>query len=337
MKRANLTSIAVVLVFSLLVSCSLIEKPKIGVLFPHLQSDRNKREKEYFTQKIQELGGEAIIASAEYDDKVQISQADDMIQKGVKVIIVSSVNFNSAAAIVRNAHRHGVKVLAYDRIIKNCDLDFYISFNNVKVGELMAQYVTKLKPEGKYMLLGGDKADHNAIWIKEGQHKELDPFVKSGKIKVVYDSFLESWSAENAQSETSKYFDLSLNDAPDVILSSGDGVATGVIEALKAHGLNGKILVTGQDASLAACRNIVKGDQTLTIYKPFKGLAIKAAELGMLLAKGEKITETTTTIWNGAINVPALLFEPKLVDKNNLKSTVIADGFQSEKDVYGNN
>ena len=334
MKRGAFLNI--VLVFGLLFSfysCHNQKKVKVGFLFPHMKSDRYIIEKQVFSAKIQELGGEALIASADYNSELQIQQAKDLIGQGAKVLVISSLNLNTAAAIVRNAHDNGVKVIAYDRLIKNCDLDYYLTFDNEKVGKLMTDYVTKIKPNGNYILLGGDKADQNAIWVKSGQKSALVPFLNSGGIKVVYDIYVEDWSGDNARAEIKKYLDLSAS-VPDAILSAYDGMSTGVIDLLKEYGLAGKVLVTGQDAELAACRNIVAGYQTMTIYKSVKQLAIKAAEVSVKLINNEKIKDVNKSINNGQIEVPSILLEPIVVDKNNLKSTVIADGFQSESEVY---
>ncbi|NJK98601.1 MAG: substrate-binding domain-containing protein [Bacteroidales bacterium] len=165
----------------ILPSCNNSEKLKVGFLVPNLQSERYQREQALFTNKINELGGEALVASAEYDDKLQIDQASKMIKEGAKVLVVNSVNMNTAAAIVREAHENNVKVIAYDRVIQNCDLDIFISFDNVKVGKLMAEYTTRIKPEGNYVLIGGDKADLNAVLVKSGQLEVLEALVKMVK------------------------------------------------------------------------------------------------------------------------------------------------------------
>jgi D-xylose transport system substrate-binding protein len=319
-------------VFSL-TSCHTKSKPKIGFLLPNLVSDRYQKEKECFTKKIEELGGEAIVKSADYNDQLQIQQAQELIEQDVAVLVVNSINLNTAAAIVRAAHDHDIKVIAYDRLISNCDLDYLLTFDNEKVGTLMADYVTKLKPEGSYILLGGDKADKNAIWVKKGQMQGVASSVASGKIKIVYDTYIEDWSGDNARICMKKYLDLS-ESTPDVVLSSFDGMSTSIIELLKEYDLAGKVLITGQDAELAACRNIVKGFQVMTVYKSVRNLANKAAELSMKLARNENISEETKKINNGAIDVPAILLEPVVVDKNNLKTTVIADGFHKEEDIY---
>jgi len=198
----------------------------------------------------------------------------------------------------------------------------------------MATFATKIKPEGKYMLLCGDKGDQNAIWVKEGQQKVIMPLVNSGKIKIVYDSYVEDWSGDNAANEFKKYMDLT-NDAPDVILSAYDGMSTGVIKMINEIALGTYPVVTGQNAELEACKNIIKGKQSMTIYKSLKIEAEKAAEIAMKCAKNEAI-DIQKTVSNGTINVPSILIDPVSIDAANMKSTIIADGFLKEQDVYGN-
>jgi D-xylose transport system substrate-binding protein len=288
---------------------------------------------EYFKQKIASLGGEAIVASAEYDDQKQIEQAREMIAQGAKVLVVNSVNMNTAAAIVRYAHDNNVQVIAYDRLIRNSDLDYYISFDNEKVGKLMTEYVTKIKPEGNYVLIGGDKADLNAVLVKNGQMEVLSKFVKEGKIKIDYNVYVEDWSGENAYQELKRYLNLS-NVNPVAILSSYDGMTTGCIKALEEENLAGVIAITGQDAELEACRNIINDRQTMTVYKPLKALAEKSAEIAFKMSTGEKFDAPSSKINNGQKEVPAILLEPLVLDKNNMKSLIIDDGFYTEAQLY---
>ena len=279
-RKILLINLIVIILVIPFISCQNQKKVKVGFLFPNLVSDRYIKEKQYFIDKIQQLGGEVSIANADYNDQLQIQQSKELINKGVKVLVVNSLNLNTAAAIVRYAHENNAKVIAYDRLIRNCDLDYYLTFDNEKVGSLMGDYVSKIKPNGKYIFLGGDKSDQNAVWVKNGQKSALSSFINSGSIKVVYDTYIEDWSGDNAREEIKKYIDLS-NSAPDVILSAYDGMSTRVIDLLKEYNLAGQVIITGQDAELAACRNIVKGYQTVTIYKSVKQLANKAAELAI--------------------------------------------------------
>ncbi len=316
-----------------LFSCQTQEKFKVGFLIPNSKSDRYIKEQTYFSNKIQELGGEAIIKSAEYDDQVQIQQAQELIDQGAQVLVVNSVNQNTAAAMVRYAHSKNVKVIAYDRMISNCDLDYYLSFDNLKVGKLMADYTLKLKPKGNYLIIGGDKADQNALFVKNGQLQQLEPYIKSGDIKIGFNIFVEDWSGDNAKYYLSNYMNLG-GEQPDVILSSYDGMTTSMIEVLKENNIAGSVIITGQDAELQACKNIIEGYQTMTIYKPLKPLAEKAAELCKKIIDNEKITDATATQSNGMIEVPAIFLEPVVVDKNNLKETVIADGHFKEDELF---
>ena len=336
MTPKNFLFLLLLVIVSLNFSCQNSKKVKIGFLFPNLVSGRYQKEKVYFSEKIQQLGGEVSISNADYNDQLQIQQGKELIDKGVKVLVVNSLNLNTAAAIVRYAHDNGAKVIAYDRLIKNSDLDYFLTFDNEKVGTLIGDYITKLKPSGNYILLGGDKADQNAIWVRNGVMKALNPFLGKESIKVKYDIYVEDWSGDNARNEIQKYLDLSNNAVPDAILSSYDGMTTSVVDLLKEYNLAGKVLITGQDAELEACQNIVKGYQTMTVYKSVKQLAYKAAELAIKIANNDKINDATRTVNNGQIEVPTIYLDPIAVDINNLKTTVIADGFQSESEVYKN-
>lgn len=320
------------LILGILCSCGKKE-PKIGFLLPsHLQK-RYVKERALFDQKVKELGGSVVFMEAGNNDVLQIKQATDLVNQGIDVLVINSVNTFTAAAIVRAAHAKGIPVIAYDRLIQNSDPDYFLSFDNVEVGTLMAAYVTKLKPEGKYVLLGGDKGDQNALLVKSGQQKVLDPYIKAGKISVIYDTYVEDWSGPNAKQEVRQFMKLSMNK-PDVILSSNDGMATSVIDLLREEGLNKQILITGQDAEIDACRNIVKGDQVMTVYKSLVNLAYKAAEMSVKIAKGEKISDKYVLINNGRIDVPSILLTPKIVDKTNIRTTIIADGFFTESEIY---
>jgi len=315
-----------------IISCNE-KKVKIGLLFP-LINERTQIQINCFTSKINELKGETIISSAELDDQRQIEQAKEMLAKNVDVLVVSSVNLYTAAAIVREAHKHSVPVIAFDRLIRNCNLDYYISFDYEKVGTFIAQYAVNLKPQGNYIMINGDITDHNARGINKGELRVLGPFITSGKIKIIYTTFIEDWSEMQAKFEMTKYLDLSSGDVPDAILSSSDQMSAGIMDVLDEYHLLGKVLLTGMDAKLKNCKSIIKGYQSMTVYKPFKKLAFESAELAMTIASNKKIEKMTTTMWNGEKNVISVLFEPVLVDNTNIKTTVIADGIYHEKDIY---
>jgi D-xylose transport system substrate-binding protein len=329
--KTSILIIAISIAF-LVSSCSSRNSVKIGFMLPTLTQDRFPKERDYFIAKVKSLGGEVLFADAQFNDDLQVQQADDLINQGAQVLVIACVNKVKAAIIVRNAHRKNIKVIAYERIIVNCDLDYYVSFDNVKVGEQMANYAVKHKPQGSYVLLGGDKSDQNAIWVKQGQQNILDPLIKQGKIKITYDTYIEDWSPANAYFEMKKYLELG-GEAPDAILSSYDGMSTGTINAFQENNSNLPV-ITGQNAELQACRNIVSGKQSMTVYKPFKLEAETAAEFAIKCAKGEQIDLGGKTINNGLIEVSSLLITPISVDAENMRSTIIASGFFKESEVY---
>jgi D-xylose transport system substrate-binding protein len=325
---------AILLIFiSLLSSCVNRQKVKIAMFFPHLNDERYQKEKEYFSNKVIELGGEPLIFDANRDQKLQINQVSEAISNGAKVLVVDAVNVNLAAVIVRLAHSKHIPVIAYDRLIINADINFYISFKYQMIGRLMTQYALKLKPTGNYILIGGDRTDFNALQIDKGQLEALNPSIIDGKIKLLYKTYIEDWSTEMAAHETNYFLQLS-DETPDIILASSDKLATGVIQTLDKYNLTGKIIVTGMDANKTACKRIIKNSQTMSVYKPFRKLAITAAEVAMKFSKGEKVDPDKDSFWNGAVQIPTILLEPVVVDKNSIKSTVIADGFYTENEIY---
>lgn len=303
-------------------------------MVPTYEIKRYIKDRDYLTAKATELGAEVIVANAENNEQLQIEQANKLIDQGADILIVIAVNQNTAAAIVRDAHNRNVKVIAYERLIQNADLDFFVAFDHYKVGEQMANYVYKLKPEGSYVMLGGDKTDKNAILIKKGWHNVLDNAINQKKIDLQYDIFIEDWSSENAEHEISRYIKLS-GKVPDVILASNDGIAEGVSKVLARDNAENSIILTGLDAELAACKRIVKGKQTITVYKPLKKEAEIAAQLAVDFVTGKKYTGNIVSTNNGRIDVPSVLIDPVVVDASNLKQTVVADGFYSEQEIYG--
>jgi D-xylose transport system substrate-binding protein len=320
--------------FIFFVSCSSGEKNKIGFLFPHLSNERYPKDSALFTEEIKRLGGEVFVKNANLSEKLQEQQVQELIDKGVDILVINAVNKNTAADMVRKAHENHIKVISYERMIANSNPEFFISFDNVKVGEIMASFAIKNKPKGKYFLLEGDKADQNALWLKEGQMKVLDPYIKSGEIEIVYNTFIESWNKDNSHFEFDRYLRLSTDGVPDVVLTGGDAMAAGVIAALKENGVGVDQFpyITGQNAESFGCKNVVKGLQNMTIYKPIKKVATEAADIAWKMIHNEKVDYSKTT-FNGAIEVPTLLIEPIGVDKQNM-SIVINDGYLKESQIY---
>jgi D-xylose transport system substrate-binding protein len=305
---------------------------RIGFSMDSLQLERWQRDRDLFTARAKELGAEVLVQSADGDDSVQVRQAENLLTQGVDVLVVVPHNGEISASIVESAKRQNVPVLSYDRLIRNSDVDFYISFDNVKVGELQAKYLVDRAPKGNYILIGGSPTDNNARLFRQGQMNILDPVIKSGDIKVVADQWSKDWLPSEALSHTENALTQAQNKVVAVV-ASNDSTAGGVVQALEEQKLAGKVLVSGQDADLAACQRVVTGTQSMTVYKPITPLATKAAEIAVALAKKQAV-ESNNKVNNGQKDVPSYLLEPIAVDKNNMVSTVIKDGFLKMDDVY---
>src|ERR1043166_5254149 len=309
------------------------ETVRIGFSMDTLKEERWQRDKALVEQRCKEVGAECEIQVANGDDAVQTKQCDNLLTKGVDVLIVAPHNGQIAASIVEAAHRRGVPVISYDRLIRNSDVDLYVSHQVVKIGQMQAQYALDHAPKGNYVLIGGSPTDNNALLLRDGQMQVLKPAIDRGDIKVVSDQFAKEWKAEEALRITEDALTKTNNNI-QAIVASNDGTAGGAISALPPQ-LVGKVLVTGQDASLDAVQRVVEGKQTMTIYKPIQPLAFAAVDAAIKLARGEKV-DAKDKINNGKIDVPSMLFEPVVLDKSNVMQTVIKDGYQEMEDVYKN-
>lgn len=306
----------------------------IGVSVGDLRLERWKRDVDYMTQAATKLGAKVYATSADGDERKQLSQIENMLTKGIDVLICIPVGSGVMATVVEAAHKDKVKVIAYDRIIENADLDYYITFDMLGVGKLQASYLLGKVPKGRYYLLAGDKEDNNARLFRQGQMIVMQAKIDSGDVKVVGDQWAGGWLPENAMKLTENVLTAN-NNMIDAILASNDSTAQGAIQALKEQGLAGKIPITGQDADLASCQAIVAGEQTMSVYKPLPKLAAAAIQLAFDVAQGKPIN-TNATYPNGKKDVPSINLDIIAVDKDNILQTVIADGFHTYEEVYKN-
>ncbi|MEK8130465.1 D-xylose ABC transporter substrate-binding protein [Paenibacillus filicis] len=310
------------------------KKIKIGFSMDTLLEERWLKDRDLFKAAGEALGAEVKILAANGDDAKQLSQAETFIGEGVDILVIVPHNSEAMAAIVKKAHSTGIKVLAYDRLIKNSDLDLYVSFDNERVGELQAQAITKLVPKGKYVYIGGADTDNNAHLYKKGVFNVLQPLIDKGEITIVFDQWTEDWTPVNALANMKAALSAN-NNQIDAIICANDATAGGIVQALAEQQLAGRIPVAGQDADLAAAQRVVEGTQTMTVYKPIQSLAEKAAELAVKLAKGENVN-ADRKVNNGKIEVPSVLLSPIPVNLLNIDETIIADGFHAREDVYRN-
>ena len=305
----------------------------IGLSLDTLREERWQRDRDMFVARCRELGARVLVQAANNNEVVQNAQAENLLTQGVDVLVVAPHNSKTAATIVESAHRSGVPVIAYDRLINDSDLDLYISFDNERVGELQAGYAVQRAPRGRYVLIGGSPADNNALLYHKGQMNVLKPRVDRREIEIVTDQYAADWQPVEALKIMENALTRSDNRV-DAVVAANDGLAGGAIQALAEQGLAGKVVVTGQDAELSACQRVVAGTQSMTIYKPIRKLARKAAEIAVAMARKQPIGTVADRLDNGFKQVPSLLIEPVAVDRNNLASTVIADGFHPLDQIY---
>jgi len=282
------------------------------------------------------LGADILVQSANSDDARQIADVQALLTRRVNVLIVVPHDGMAMSKAVTMAHESGVPIIAYDRMIRDADVDLYVSFDNVRVGELQAEYLVSHLPtpgKGRIVRIYGSKGDNNAHLFKHGQDNVLRPYIERHDILVVQEDWAEDWKPESAK----KIVNAAISQhgtAIDAILASNDGTAGGAIQALSEEGLAGKVLVTGQDAELVACQRIVAGTQAMTVYKPIERLADAAVDLAVRLAR-RRVVVARQTVNNGAFEVPSVLEDVIVATRDNMMDTVVRDGFLSQQDVYG--
>ncbi|MEM5364726.1 D-xylose ABC transporter substrate-binding protein [Paraburkholderia azotifigens] len=309
------------------------DKPEIGFCIDDLRVERWSRDRDYFVAAANKLGAKVSVQSADASEARQISQIENLISRGVDVIVIVPFNSKTLGNVVAEAHKAGIKVVSYDRLILDADVDAYISFDNEKVGELQAQGVYNAQPKGNYFLLGGAPTDNNAKMLREGQMKVLKPAIDRGDVKIVGQQWVPEWSAATALRITEDALTAN-NNKIDAIVASNDGTAGGAIQALAAQKMAGKVPVSGQDADLAAVKRVIAGTQTMTVYKPLKLIAGEAAKLAVDLAKGDK-PAYNAKYDNGKKQVDTVLLQPTLLTRSNV-DVVIKDGFYTQSQLAGN-
>jgi D-xylose transport system substrate-binding protein len=297
-----------------------------------LRSERWVQDRDLFVARAEELGAKVIVLAADEDPEKQVMQAENLILQGVDVLVVVAEDGERASVIVDKAHEADIQVIAYDRLIQNPDLDYYVSFDNVKVGEHQAREIVNVVPKGKFAYVGGSPSDNNAYLVKEGSMSILQPLIDKGDITLVFDKFHDDWKQEVAYANMKEF--LAGGNTVDAVVAANDSTAAGVILALEEVGLAGKVPVSGQDAALGAVQNIVAGKQTVSIYKPLKDLAHKAAEMAVDVIKGESVL-TNYQIDNNDAKTPSYLLDVVPVTIENVDETVIKDGFHTREEVYG--
>jgi D-xylose transport system substrate-binding protein len=295
------------------------QKVVIGLSVDTSKAARRQRDRDEFVARAKALGAEVLVQSADGDAARQLSDVEALVSRGVSALVIAPHDGAAMAKAVAVSHRAGIPVLSYDRLIRNADVDLFVSFDNVRVGELQAKYLVGHLPPGpkRIVRIYGSRSDDDASRFKEGQDKIILPLARSGMVTIVHEDWAEDWKLEAAK----KIVTAALTRHPDGIdgvLASNDGTASGAVQALTEAGLGGKVVVTGQDADLVACQRIASGTQHMTIYKPIRELALRAAEAAVRLAR-RQVVVAKDAVNNGSVDVPSMFVDVVMVTKDNLE------------------
>jgi D-xylose transport system substrate-binding protein len=315
------------------------EGATIALLLPESKTARYEtQDRPLFEAKVQELcpDCEILYSNANQDATQQQSQAEAALANGADVLVLDPVDFASAGPMVAAANAAGVPVISYDRLITNADIDYYISFDNEKVGQLQGQaLLDRLEEDGNsggtIVMINGAPTDNNAKLFKAGAHSVLD-----GNVEIGAEFDTPDWSPDKAQTEMDQAITKLGEDGFVGVYAANDGTAGGAIAAMKGAGIDPTTIpTTGQDAELAAIQRILVGEQYMTIYKAIKPEAEQAAMLAVALALGQDIPAELeiTQVDNGQKQVDSIILDPIPVMADNVKDTVVADGFWTAADI----
>lgn len=308
------------------------EKIQIGMSFDSFVIERWQRDRDVFVSVAKELGAEVNVQNANGLVEEQKKQIDYFIQKGMDVIVIIAIDPASLQDSVEKAKDAGIKIVSYDRLINDADVDLYITFDNEMVGTMMAQALVKEGIDGgKVVMLGGSPTDNN-VPLVESAFKRV---MSKHRVSILDSIHADNWRAEEAAAYI--YANPQKISQADAIMCGNDDLATQAVRALAETRQAGDILVVGQDADLAACQRIVEGTQVMTVYKPVERLATRAAEAAVALARGEELTgDDVTVIQSGEYRIPYIGLEPISVNRENIDEVIIGGGFHLKEDVYLN-
>jgi D-xylose transport system substrate-binding protein len=285
-----------------------------------------------FKQAMEKLvpGVEIDVLNALNDPSKQQSQAEAELTKGAKVLVIAAVDQKAAAVIVNEAKAQGVPVIAYDRLIRNSPLAYYVSFDSVAVGKAEAKWMADHTGQGaRLVIIDGSPTDDNAHLVNQGIHDVLDPLFQSKARVLVAEQWTPGWDPTKAQNEMEQIL-TKANNQVDGVVSANDGMSGGIIAALKAQGLAGKVKTTGQDASLEGVQNVLLGYQGVTVFKDFRLQAPAAADIAAAILQDKKPANINASVNNGQVDVPSVMLPVVPIDQSNVKLLVTNGWIKSQ-------
>ncbi len=304
------------------------EKIRIGLSIDDMRLERWQTDCDAFQQRAKALGAEVIVKDAAGDHDKWVRQSLEVLASGIQVLVLGGGEPKTEAEIALAAKTRNVRVVLYEAAVSGAE-DLYIATDESMIGRLQVSTLTDRAPAGNYVILEGP-ADQSGAFHGP-QIEALQPFLKDGRIKLVADLNVPGWSAGEAYLQMTRVLESS-HDSITAVVAMNDSIASGAIQALEEHGLAGKVLVSGQDADLSAIIRILMGTQTMTLYKPIAPQAQAAAEAAVTLARGEPV-KANGEFRFGTMHLPAIYFYPVVVTKDNVKETVIRDGFQKVNEI----
>ncbi|GIP49173.1 multiple sugar-binding periplasmic receptor ChvE [Paenibacillus sp. J53TS2] len=328
------------------------KKGTIGIAMPTKSSERWVNDGNNMVKEFKALGYGTDLQYGEDVIENQVSQIENMITKGVKVLVIAAIDGGALTDVLQKAHDQGIQVVAYDRLIMNSEyVDYYATFDNFKVGVQQASYIEEklgLK-DGKgpfnIELFGGSPDDNNAYFFYDGAMSVLQPYIDSGKLVVrsgqtkMEQIATLRWDGATAQARMDNLLSAHYStENIDAVLSPYDGISIGILSSLKGvgygSGSKSMPIVTGQDAELASVKSILAGEQTQTVFKDTRELAKKAVSMVQSILEGtEAEVNDSKTYDNGVKVVPSYLLEPVSVDKDNVEQTLVDTGYYSKEDL----
>lgn len=316
------------LVAGVFTTASASDKPiKIGISLPTQREERWVLDKEGFEKAAADAGIEIALQIADNDAGRQQTQCENLIAQGIDVLIVAPHDGEAAKNIVEMAHAENIPVISYDRLIMNADVDLYVTFDQFRIGQLMGEYMNEHLESGNIVVLSGDPADNTSVPLKAGAMSAIQGKIDSGAYTVVLEMECKDWQPSEALKHLENALTANDNNIQGVI-APNDGTAGGVIQALAAQGLDGKVIVTGQDSEVDAIKRIIGGTQSMTVFFDTRDLSAAAFDAAVKMARGEAPGATSSEN-NNKIDVPVLEFPPSAVTADNYEALLIDSGYMS--------
>lgn len=316
-------------------SAALAEGKKIGVSWGSFQEERWKVDEAAIKAAIEAAGDTYISADAQSSSEKQLNDIDALISQGANVLVINAWDKDAIGPAVDKAANEGIPVVGYDRLIED-DRTFYVTFDNIQVGKIIAEEVTKAKGEGNFAIIKGDPGDPNSNFLRQGMETVLKPLVDAGKITIVGETYTDGWKPDNAQKNMEQIL-TAANNKVDAVLAENDGMAGGASAALAAQGLN--VPLGGQDGDKAAINRVARGLQTVSVWKDSRALGKTAGEVAAQLADGVALDKIAGagTFSDGPkkVKLNAILLTPTPVTAETLNLPIEAGHITKEEACAG--